>query len=206
MNKIFIFFLIFLFAASISLAFAGEVEDIRISTEFPLNESEIQEIVDNTPSTDPEMFEKVAQSQDAIAFFGEVPYKKGEDAYNWWLSLQRVAESVNDEKALSIFFEINGDRPVGYGCNIYGFMTVFINADQKGNITSDDIENIKEVFEKYTEKEGINNLPIVFVYETDFGYIASQAYDYSAPESNGILSFFKRIYLNIFDKFTSVFD
>jgi hypothetical protein len=57
--------------------------------------------------------------------------------------------------------ELNG-VPVGHGCNIYGFLTVYLDADQVDQITLEDIEDIRQVFEKYAEKEGIKNLPIVF--------------------------------------------
>jgi hypothetical protein len=178
------------------------VEDIRVHTDLPLNESEIQKMVDETPSTNPAMFEEMAKAQDTVAAYGEVPSINGEEAYDWGLSLQRIARSIQDNDALKKYEVIN-DGLITYGRGNDGFFIVYLNVERKDQITLEDIENIKNTFEEYAEKEGIYNLPIIFSYSKL--EIELHAAGIPFKESSGMFFFLKQSYMNIFERFANFF-
>ncbi|MDV0447391.1 hypothetical protein MsAg5_12790 [Methanosarcinaceae archaeon Ag5] len=158
--------ILFLLFLSLISPISGEeafrnVEDIRISTEMPLNESEIQSYVDNTHPTDPGYFKKCCESEKAMASYGSVPLKTGDDAYDWQLSLQRVTASVHEDEAFGKYLAINGGPIGGYSSNIFGFVSVYLNPESD-QITPQDIENMKAILDEYAQEEGIEDLPVVF--------------------------------------------
>lgn len=139
------------------------VEDIRKYTEMPLTEKQLQKMLDDTHPTNPALFEERAKAKSTVAAYGQVPLKKGEDAYDWWISLQRITTSVQQNKAIAEYLLKNDGFVSGYGCNVYGFITVYLDVNKKDQIKPEELENIKQVFEKYAENEGIKDLPIAFV-------------------------------------------
>ncbi|WNY27649.1 hypothetical protein [Methanolapillus ohkumae] len=163
----FLLVLFLIFFGMTCICFAKEdvrgVEDIRVFTEMPLNDSEIQKSVDQTPPTNPEYFEQVSKSQSALASYGTVPLKTGEDAYDWGLSLQRISRSIQQDQAFEKYLAVNGGPICGYSAGINGFLMVYLNPNVADLKTSQDIENMKQVIEKYAIEEGIEDVPIVFV-------------------------------------------
>lgn len=204
MNKILSLLLIFLILISIGSAFAKEntrgVEDIRTAN-LPLNESEIQQMVDKTKSTNPEYFQNISQASYTVASYGTVPLKNGEEAYDWQLSLHNIAGSIQQDQAFGKYSATN-DGPInGYSSNVYGFILISLNPETDKLKTTSDIEAMKQIIETYAEKEGINDIPIVFV-NGKSNLVLDPAEKYTlSEEPNGFLSFFTNYYLRFFDKF-----
>ena len=162
-------FCIFLLIISFILCSGSieRIEDIRESTDLPLsNEEIIQMLEENNAPTDPEKFENFKNSENTIAVFGEVPYKTGADAYDWFVMLQRVAKNIQKDEDFEKYLWDNGGPIAGYGAFKDGYIIIYITPDELENLNGSDIENIKNIVKTYAENEGVNNLPIVFYAST----------------------------------------
>ncbi|WNY26856.1 hypothetical protein [Methanolapillus ohkumae] len=141
-----------------------EVEDIRTYTEMPLTEEQIKELLENTPPTNPIAFEELSKNEKTIAIYGEVPSKTGEDAYDWWVSIQEITTAILEDQAFGKYSPKQGGPIRAYSCEVAGFITVYLDYDRKDEIKSDDIESMKKIIEEYAQKEGVEKVPMIFVY------------------------------------------
>jgi hypothetical protein len=137
--------------------------DIRKSSDLPLNETEIAEMVEkNTPAIDPMEFESKKADKDTLAVYGALPSKEGTASYDWHLLLLGITKSVQNDSDFQKYRYINGGPVIGYGSTYTGgYMNVKINFDRADQLKQEDLDQIQKIFERYAKEKGINNLPLV---------------------------------------------
>jgi hypothetical protein len=149
-SKYFIFICIFLFLCSVLLF------------SVLLDENPIQNR--QTPTAQPSLFAKTIADEKTIAFFGKDPLIY-ESNYSTWVYFDGIARSVKDDPALEMYSVINGGPITGYTGSSSGYIMIFIDSNQKNNLTHDDFKSIREIFLNHSSD---SNLPIIFYeYESD---------------------------------------
>ena len=141
--------------------------DIRKSTDLPLDDNEILEMIEkNTPSINPKEFEEKKNNKNTFAVYGELPEKDGIDSYDWHLLLLTISKSVQKDSDFEKYGYGRGGPVVGYGATYEGgYMAIYIALDHSKQLKKEDLENIRDIFEKHANENGIQNLPIVIEYQ-----------------------------------------
>ncbi|WNY25900.1 hypothetical protein [Methanolapillus millepedarum] len=184
----------FIFLSSVSIALGEEIyED---SENVFLADGEVKSVPKNTPPTNPEFFKEISDSDKSLASFGVVPLKTGEDAHSWWMSLKGVTESVHEDQAFGNYLAVNGGPICGYSCNIYGFVSVYLDPEMNNQKTPEDLESMKSVLEKYAQDEGIEDLPIIFI-NGRLNVVLDSNDKYSLSESNNKYGYLSYIMMKI---------
>jgi hypothetical protein len=162
-----VLFVLFSFASFIYDEGNADRFDIRKSSDLPLNETEIAEMAEkNTPAIDPAEFEWRKSDKNTLAVYGELPSKEGTVSYDWHLLLMTISDSVQSDPALEEYTYAYGGSIFGYGATYAGgYMIVEIAFDRAEQLTEEDLEIIKNVFEKHVNKYGVKDLPIVIACE-----------------------------------------
>jgi hypothetical protein len=150
-----------------------KTDDIRMSDAF--TNEQLKEILDNTQPTKSEYFKELKQDENVITFSGEIPAIKGEEAYDWWISMQKVARLIQADSSFQKYLLEHGGVVSGFGVSVYGYMTVYVHPEMKDSFSKKDLENIQLIIEQYAAKEGITNFPLIFYYsdlnfELDAGF------------------------------------
>jgi len=139
--------------------------DIRES-DLPLSDDEFSKMLEeNTPSTDVDYFNTAKSTENAsiIAASGELPAKSGVDAYDWGITLQKIAKNVQNSESLKEYLSSSGGPITGYSVSTDGLMKVHI--DENTKLTDDEIVYIQSVFEEHATEMGIKSLPLIIVHE-----------------------------------------
>ena len=153
---------------AISISFMGislGSFDIRES-DLPLSDDEFSKMLEeNTPSTDVDYFNTAKSTENAsiIAVSGELPAKSGVDAYDWGITLQKIAKNVQNSESLKEYLSSSGGPITGYSVSTDGLMKVHI--DENTKLTDDEIVYIQSVFEEHATEMGIKSLPLIIVHE-----------------------------------------
>ena len=165
-----IFILIIFFSAVAVTPVNGEEADvdrfdIRKSTDLPLDDEEILEMIENnTPSIDPKEFEGKKSSRETLAVYGTLPEKNGVDSYDWNLLLLKISKSVQNDSDFQKYRYANGGPVNGYGSTyVGGYMTVNIDSE-RAELKQEDLDQIQKIFEKYANENGVQDLPLVIEY------------------------------------------
>jgi hypothetical protein len=120
-----------------------------------LDENKIQS---RASPAQPSIFAKVVMNEKTIAFFGKDPLIY-ESNYSTWLYFDGIARSVKDNQALDEYLVVNGGPITGYTGSSSGYIMIFIDPNQKNNLTHDDFKSIREIILNYSQDP---NLPIIF--------------------------------------------
>lgn len=155
-------FILFIFLLFCLISPVWGEEDIRKSENF--TEEQVKELLSKASPTQPAVIEKIMNGENTLSVSGSIPKLEGEAAYDWWLSIDSVAESIHNDKAFGNYLYANGGPIVGYGPMCDGYIQISIYDEMKGKITSQDIKEMTQIIEKYAESEGIKNIPIVMIY------------------------------------------
>ncbi|WP_338103139.1 hypothetical protein [Methanolapillus millepedarum] len=128
-----------------------------------LAENQVKSTVDNTPPTKPELMDEFRKDPDVLAVYGIIPYKsKGVDAYDWWILRCDIVDSISRDGGLDDYLYPNRGAIIGYGPFEGGYILVSVYDKDRNNVTSQDLDEMRSVFEKYATERGVSNLPIVF--------------------------------------------
>jgi hypothetical protein len=175
-----VLFALFSFA---SFAYGEEVNvdrfDIRKSSDLPLNETEIAEMVEkNTPAIDPTNFESKKADKSTLAVYGEVPVKNGTASYDWHLLLFKITDDIKNDSDFQKYSAINGGPLTSYGSKYTdGFIQVNVDFKQADLLKQEDLDQIQKIFEKYANENGIKNLPIVIATNENVRNVATVSND-----------------------------
>jgi len=142
-------------------------EDIRKSENF--TDEQIKDLLSRSLPTQPDALEKFMKDENTLSISGSIPYLEGEASYDWWLSIDSVAESIHNDKAFGKYLYSEGGPIVGYGPMCEGYIQISIYDEMKGKITTEDIKEMSRIVEKYAEKESIKNIPIFMTYSNISG-------------------------------------
>ncbi|MDV0447674.1 hypothetical protein MsAg5_15850 [Methanosarcinaceae archaeon Ag5] len=159
--KILKFLIIFIILTSLIMPVFGE-EDMRKDPTCPLTKEEIQKRIDLTPPTNPEVLNQLKKDESILAIYGEIPERKGEDAYDWWISIDNIAYSIAVDGAFEKYHYDNGGTVIGFGPSCDGYIQITIYDELQNEVSSQDITEMKEIVEKYAAKKEIKNIPVVF--------------------------------------------
>jgi hypothetical protein len=158
-----LFLSLLLILCFISPAF-GE-EDIRKSASF--TEEQVNELLSRAVPTQPEALKRfAADEKNTLSVSGSIPYLEGEAAYDWWLTISSVAESMYKDRVFEKYLYANGGPIVGYGPMTDGFIQISIHDEMTGRLSSQDVRNMNQIVEKYAIAEGIKDVPVVMVYSS----------------------------------------
>ena len=137
--------------------------DIRESTDLPLDDNEILELVEtNTPSIDPTEFEKMKSDKNTLAVYGELPEKSGVESYDWHLLLLTISKDVQKDSDFQKYGYVYGGSVIGYGATYTGgYMKVNIDFERADLLKQEDLDQIQKIFEKHANENGVKNLPLV---------------------------------------------
>ncbi|WP_338099895.1 hypothetical protein [Methanolapillus africanus] len=108
--------------------------------------------------TDPSILEEFENQNDTYRVAGEIPYKTGEDAEEWFAELNVIAKEFWKNDSNIIYKHPCGPvnnieaHPEGY---------IFVGLDSRSHIIDEDLNDIVREVSKTAEQHGINNVPIV---------------------------------------------
>jgi len=169
LTTLLVFIFVFSFTAS---AYEEEINvdryDIRKSTDLPLDDKEILEMVEkNTPSINPKEFEERKSNEYTLASYGMSPPEKvGVESYDWNLLLVKTAKYVQNDPDFQKYRYGNGGPVFGYGSTYAGgYMTVDVDFERGKSLKQEDFDQIQKIFEKYANENGIKDLPLIITYE-----------------------------------------
>lgn len=151
----------------IILGFSGLASGEEFVDENPWTiDNQIDEIIKTNYSLNPEVFEKLKNEKDTLAIYGIIPEKNpGIEAYEWWISIDKISESMATDKALKEYYLNNGGPIFGFGPEKAGYILVYINPNYEKEISEEQLANIRKIIEIYAQKENLKNIPIVISYE-----------------------------------------
>ena len=140
-----------------------DMHDIRKSSDLPLSEEEILEMIENnTPSIDPKDFEDRKSDPNTLAVYGVLSEKSGIESYDWHLTLLKIAKCVQQDSDFEKYSYDYGGPVIGYGSTYAGgYMRVGIDFERSELLEQEDLDQIQEMFEKYANKNGVKDLPLV---------------------------------------------
>ncbi|WP_340819140.1 hypothetical protein [Methanolobus sp. WCC4] len=145
---------------------------LSISSNADSNKSDIHEIDDgesymNTsytlPDYGPEMFEKAENEANFIAARGTMPVITSEVEKREWTDLLVKCTRSNSE--ILEYFLVNGGPIISFGSNIDGYLKVGMESNTPEKVNNTVVNEIYEVISRQCEKEGVNEVPVVFVWE-----------------------------------------
>jgi len=141
----------------------ANTHDIRKSTDLPLSDKEILEMVEeNTPAINPKEFEEKKSDKNTLAIYGDLPEKSGAESYDWHLSLLYISKSVQNDSDFEKYRYAAGGPIFGYGATYEGgYVAIHVAFDRSEQLKEEDLEYIRSIFERHANENGIRNLPIV---------------------------------------------
>lgn len=141
----------------------------------------IQEIIDNTPATNPALLDQARSNSKTITVSGTIPaLQKGNDSYSWFVLLQGVMKKVNTDGQLEPYLWDNGGFIVGYGSS-QDYIEVFVNADS--NVSDEEIAQVVQIITNAGKEYGVNNIPIIIERNTHAqGFIPSESASPKSPD------------------------
>lgn len=134
----------------------------------------IRRIIDDTPATDPALFERTKSSENVIVVSGTVPVlAKGRESYEWFVLLQGVMKKVDNSGELDPYLWDNGGFVIGYGCPS-SFVHIYVYSES--DYSEEDINAIVQIIQNAGKSYGIDDIPIVVELNTHpQGYINCSA-------------------------------
>jgi hypothetical protein len=130
------------------------VEDIRES-DTGLEYEQILEIIESGTPTNPNLLNELSKQDNILAVYGTIPKKDSKEAYEWWLALDKVAESLAKDKEFIEYEYIEG-----IGADTDGYIYIQILEKNKDLIKSQELETIKKYVDKHSEMQNIENIPL----------------------------------------------
>ena len=115
--------------------------------------------------THPETFESRKSDKNVLAVYGELPEQHDRAAEVWWRKMSDIYWPVRESEALEKYMYSNRGTVFDYNFSKDGYLQVFIASDRANQVTPQDLEEIRNVFEEQANKEYVENLPIAFVCE-----------------------------------------
>ncbi|WNY22787.1 hypothetical protein MmiHf6_00720 [Methanimicrococcus hongohii] len=151
-----VFFILLLFI-SLTVPVVSAAGDEVTSSYLPAEY--IQSIIDNTPATNPALFDQMRSNQSIIMISGTIPaLPQGEESYRWGLVLQEILKSINNDGLLTAYHKDNGGFIIGYGSQ-ENYIIISVHADSE--VTDEELNQIIKVIQSAGENAGIADLPIV---------------------------------------------
>ena len=159
----FILYLLLVFLLISSYASANQNE---------LNESEsMYERKVLLPDYGPEMFEIAKNETGFIVAKGEMPVINQEKEKRKWLnslencSLSLVNYNSDKNTGLRNYFADQGGPVESFGGHMNGYLKVGFESTTPEKVNDSTIDDIYELIMKHCEESGINNVPVVFMWE-----------------------------------------
>lgn len=113
---------------------------------------------------DPDAFENIKEDHDFIAARGSVPTFANEDEWMEWSVIVFEARHIDE---LSNY--ISNGPLVSYGFNRYkGYIEVGVDKDTSEKVNDHFIDEIYQIIADHYEKEGIHDVPVVFMWSEPF--------------------------------------
>lgn len=132
-----------------------------------LNDSEYDEEIPALPNYGPELFEEIKNDPRFIAARGTMPeIGKEEEEKQKWINLLTNCSGFSDLPfKIDPYMRSNGGSVVTFGCSgMGGYLYVEFDKNTPENINESIIDEIYQIIEDHCEKEGINEVPVVFIW------------------------------------------
>ncbi|MDR2944912.1 MAG: hypothetical protein LBU81_07550 [Methanosarcinales archaeon] len=119
---------------------------------------EVLKIVDKKTAANPDLLNELSKQDDILAVYGTIPEKSGgAESYEWWLTLDSVAQSISEGKEL-----MNSPYFSGIGAHTDGYLYIQILDEYKDFVKDEDLESMKKIVDKYAEMQNIKDVPLAF--------------------------------------------
>ncbi|MDL2261204.1 hypothetical protein LJC08_03125 [Methanimicrococcus sp. OttesenSCG-928-J09] len=119
----------------------------------------IQEIIDNTPATNPNLLEQARFNNTTVAVYGRIPaLPRGNESYRWFTLLQGTMKKVNEDGKLEPYLWDNGGFIIGYGCPSE-MIQIFVYSGAE--YSDEDLEAIVKIVQDAGKEYGIEDIPII---------------------------------------------
>lgn len=140
----------------------------------------VQEIIDNTPNSSPDALNQMNSGPKTIAVSGTVPVlSDGAESYHWFILLQDIMETANQDGLLDSHLWSNGGSVIGYGCP-QSYILIYVHSEAE--YTDEDISDILQIIQDFGKEYGIEDIPIVIEENIHAqGYIAASSNTVPAP-------------------------
>ncbi|WNY27650.1 hypothetical protein [Methanolapillus ohkumae] len=93
-----------------------------------------------------------------------------EDVQNWWNSIQKIDQSLKGDQHFNTYLIKNKGSLFSHNVNYYGFVTIILDSQT----SKDDMENIYQIVDAYAKKEGVEEIPVIFITETPSSLITDE--------------------------------
>lgn len=166
MYPVFLFLFIFLLVIP-----AYCTEDIRKSD---LNDEIIKDILDKGSATNTTALDELERQENVLAVYGIIPKKNaGEEAYEWWLTLDKIITDVATDKSFK------KEYISSIGSHTDGYIYVKIKPEEAKDIKAETMDSIQEKIAEYATKNCVDDVPIVIK-------IANPVYTFESIIENSI--------------------
>jgi hypothetical protein len=115
------------------------------------------------PNYGPEMFEKAEKESNFIAARGTMPIISNEGEKRDWTNL--LVKCTRNNSEILEYFVVNGGPVESFGTYIDGYLKVGMESTTPDKVNDTVVDEIYEIISKQCEKEGVNEVPVVFVWE-----------------------------------------
>ena len=134
-------------------------------------QDELIEVTYDFPDYGPEMFEKAKNESNFIAVRGTMPLITEDSKKIDWTD--QLIECTRNNKEILVYFN---DGPVeSFGTYIDGYMKVGMESATPEKVNDTIIDEIYEVISEQCEKEGINDVPVVFVWDHEEAIVEEES-------------------------------
>ncbi|WP_316557859.1 hypothetical protein [Methanimicrococcus hongohii] len=114
-------------------------------------------MIEETPSLNLSLLDQLAKQDNVLIVSGSIPEKSGKDAYDWWMMIDELTDTLSEKKMLAEYYDINGGIIVSIEANASGYLGIVVLPDSQEN----DVLIVKEKIEQFAQDRNIKNLPIV---------------------------------------------
>ncbi|WP_164997928.1 hypothetical protein [Methanolobus psychrotolerans] len=123
------------------------------------------------PDYGPEMFEKAKKESNFIAARGTMPLITEDGKKIEWTD--QLVECTRNNKEILAYFN---DGPVeSFGTYIDGYLKVGMESATPEKVNDTIIDEIYEIISEQCEKEGINDVPVVFVWDHEEAIVEEES-------------------------------
>ena len=123
------------------------------------------------PNYGPEMFEIAKNETGFIVVKGEMPVRNQEEEKRKWLnslencSLSLVNYNIDKNTGFRKYFADQGGPVESFGGHMNGYLKVGFESTTPEKVNDSTIDDIYELIKEHCEESGINNVPVVFMWE-----------------------------------------
>jgi len=116
------------------------------------------------PDFGPEVFDEIRKKIDILQTYGKVPrYETMEERKDWLNTLDVITDDVRNEGEMDSYFYPKGPV-IAYGHDYRGYIRV--SFEKGSNVEESIVDGIYEIFDRHARKKGVQEVPVVFMYES----------------------------------------